>query len=91
MNQIFHSKLRCLQETECAFTNLNYISQISCENSCISEIYFPKKKNIKILVKYCRFVSSINFENRLICYISEHCFLNHWRETDISKSGTSNL
>ena len=46
-----------------------------CEYSCISEINFPPKKHIKISVKYCRFVSTINFEKRLISSISEHCFL----------------
>ena len=46
-----------------------------CEYSYISEINFPKKKHIKISVKCSRFVSSINFENRLISYISKHCFL----------------
>ena len=35
-------------------------------------------KQIKILNKSSRYVSNINFENRLISYISEHHFLNHW-------------
>ena len=43
--------------------------------SCISEMNFPKSKRIKISAKCSRFVSSINFENRLISYISKHCFL----------------
>ena len=55
-----------------------------CKYSCISEINFPKKKNIKILVKPSRFVGSINFENRLISCISEHCFfkLLEWSQLD---------
>ena len=40
-----------------------------CKYLCISEINYPKKKQIKILVKSSRFVNSINFENRLIFYI----------------------
>ena len=63
-----------------------------CEYSCISEINFPKKKHIKISVTSSRFISTINFENRLISYISEGHFSNHLREADqISKSSTYNL
>ena len=36
---------------------------------------FPKKKHIKILIECFRFVSNINFESRLIPYISKHCSL----------------
>ena len=44
------------------------------EYSRISETNFPKNKH-KISVKCSRFVSSVDFENRLISYISEQCFL----------------
>ena len=49
----------CIHKLELNFSDF-------CEYSCISEINFPKKKHIKILVKCSRFVSSINFENRLL-------------------------
>ena len=63
-----------------------------CKYSCISEINYPKKKRIKLSVKFSRFFNSINFENRLISCISENQFSNQWWETDyISKSSTANL
>ena len=58
----------CIHKLELNFSDFR-------EYSCISEINFPKKKHTKISVKCSRFVSSINFENRIISYISEHCFL----------------
>ena len=37
--------------------------------------FSQKEKHIKISVKSSRFVSCINFENKLIPYIPEHRFL----------------
>ena len=52
-----------------------------CEYSYISEINFPEEKHIKISVKSSGFVSSINFENRLITgeKLPE---INHRKESD---------
>ena len=62
-----------------------------CEYSYISEINFPEEKHIKISVKSSRFISSINFENRLITG-GKLPQINHRKESDqISKSSTSNL
>ena len=45
-----------------------------CKYLCILEINYPKKKHIKKLVKSSRYVSGINFENRMNFYVSEHHF-----------------
>ena len=58
----------CIHKLELNFSDF-------CQYSRISEINFPKRKHIKISVKCTRFVSIINFEYKLISYISEHFFL----------------
>ena len=40
-------------------------------------MYIGNKLYIKISIKSPRFISSINFENRLISYVSEDRFLSH--------------
>ena len=45
-----------------------------CKYLCILEINYPKKKHIKKLVKSSRYVSGINFENRMNFYVSKHHF-----------------
>lgn len=57
----------CMHKCELNFSDF-------CRYSCISEINFPKMKRTKKSVKSSTFVSSINSENRLISYISEHRF-----------------
>ena len=75
----------CMHNLQLNFSDLS-------KYSSISEINYTQNKSTKILIKSSRFISCINFENRLILYISKDCFLNHWRETEkITKSNASSL
>ena len=65
----------CMYKLELIFSDF-------CKYSYISEInYLIPKRNTSKYQSSSRFVNSINFENRVISYISEHHFLNHGRET----------
>ena len=83
---------KILREAECAWTNLNLSSQIFASIHLFRKSIVPPKKYIKILIKSSRFVSSINFENKIVPVFSDYSFFNHRTETEqISKSSTSNL
>ena len=82
---------KILREAECAWANLNLSSQIFASIHLFRKSIVPPKKYIKILNK-SRFVSSINFENKIVPVFSDYSFFNHRTETEqISKSSTSNL